>query len=125
MKLTPGARLQAAEAAIQHAVAVKINLSAIGRFQKPIVVIGLQHTNRGHRPLLVLLHLPLHQPDIVLQHPAGTLERIVDREYRIAVALILMRRTSDIDLMPTGQLKMDSDFIRPAASTVRPPFMPS
>ena len=69
---------QAGKAGIEHAVAVKIDFSAIRRFEKAEFAGRVEPRHPGHGFTFVLLHLPLQEASMVLQPPACSPECIVD-----------------------------------------------
>jgi hypothetical protein len=113
-----GADREAVKAAVKHAVAVKIDLAAVGRLQEAELARRVEPGHRADRLVLVLLDLPLELSDLVLQLTAGALERIVQSKAPLAMALIGPRRPVDMDLASIGQRKVNIDFMQSAGAVV-------
>ena len=59
-----------------------------------------------------------HPVDLILKLPPRALERVVEREREIGVALVGLRRTPDIDLASFRQSEPDVDLVEPAIAMV-------
>src|SRR6516162_8193703 len=65
-------------------------------------------------------HVALHPPHLVLQTPAGTLERMVHRKWEIGQSLIGRCRAADSDFPSVGQRQMNVDLVEAAAAMMGP-----
>ena len=104
--------------AVEHAVAMEIDLAAIARLQEAELAQLIEPHNGSGWLALVGLHLSLQLADLVLQLSARSLEGVVDRECQVGVPLVHLRGPSDIDLAPVGKLEPDMDLIETAGLMV-------
>src|SRR6516164_6247287 len=109
---------QVVECAVEHAVAVKIDLVAIGSFQKTELAGSIEVLDGPDRLTLVMLHLALHSTHMVLQLSSRVLEGIIDGELQIGMALVRRRRTRDIDFATVRKRQMNVHLIETAGAVV-------
>ena len=64
----------------------------------------------------VCLHVACHAVGLILQLPPRPLERIVEREAQVGVALVGLRRPPDIDLAAFRQSEPDIDLVESAVA---------
>ena len=99
------ARGQTGKGAVEHAVAMKIDLAAIAGFEESELAGRIEPRDRSDRLALVLLHLALEPARLILQPPARPLEGVVDRERQIGVALVRRRVRSTLTSRPLGSAR--------------------
>ena len=82
------AELQVLELCTSDAIAMKINLTAVGGGDEAVVPLGMQRGDRSMRRRLVLLDLALADASKILELPTGSLERVADRHMHVSCAAL-------------------------------------
>lgn len=100
------------KAAIEHAVLVKVNFPAIGSFEEAKAFGEIERDHCTNGLVFVSLDLSLHAADMILQAPPRPLERIVDGEIHICIAVVLLRRARNVDLPTIWQGESDVDLVK-------------
>ena len=106
------------KAVVEHAVAMKVDLPAIARFQEPEFAGIIQPRDGSDWLVLVNLDLSLELASLVLKLPTRALEGIVDGERHIRMSLIVLRCVSHIDFAAARKCQMDVDLIEPARAVM-------
>jgi hypothetical protein len=75
-----GAHVQPREPSIQYAVAVKVDLTAIARFNKTEFTSWIEKRDRPNWLAFMVLHLTLQTANMILELPARSLEGIIEGE---------------------------------------------
>src|SRR3989337_516795 len=106
------------EPAVEDAVLVEINLTAIGGLKKSKSLVTVKLDDGADRLAFVQLDLPLQAAHLVLQLPTRTLECIADGENRIRMPFVQFRRASDVHFPAVRKRQVDVDFIKAAGAVV-------
>jgi len=109
-----GARGQPGKAAVEHAVAVKVDLAAVAGLEKSEFARGIETNDRSDRRPFVLLHHSLELANMNLQAPARPLEGVVDRKCQIGMPPVRLRSAADIDLPPVRQREVNIHLVKSA-----------
>ena len=109
---------QAGKGAIQHTVAMEIDLTAIGAFQEPELPGRIKPHHRSNRRRFMLLYLSLHSAYTLLQSAARPLERIVERKIKVGMPFVRRCGARDIDFPPVREREADVDLVKPASAVV-------
>jgi hypothetical protein len=64
----------------------------------------------------VLLDVPLHAVDLILQLPSRSLKCVIDREIQIGVPFVFLRGVVDIDFATAGKRQTDIHLLETAAA---------
>ncbi len=102
---------QTRKAAVEHAVAMKIDLAAIAGFEETELAGRIQPHDCSNRLAFVVLHLPLQAADMILQPTTCPFESVVDGERQIGMPLVRLRGASDIDVSAVRERQTDVDLI--------------
>ena len=84
---------------------MKIDFLAVGCLEEAEFAGWIEPRDGCDRRPVMMLHLPLRAARLILQLPAGALERVVDGKIQICAPFIRRRRVFDIDLAPVGKRK--------------------
>src|SRR5271163_259456 len=109
-----GAGTQAGKAAVEHAVAMKIDFAAVAGFQETELAGRIEPRHRSDRRAIVLLHQALQPANVILQPPLCALEGVVDGKGQIGVPLVRLRDAADIDFPTVGERQADIHFVESA-----------
>src|SRR6516162_232499 len=104
-----------AECAVEHAVAMKIDLVTVRGLQESELAGRVDGLHGRDRLTFVLFHLRLQTADLILQPSSCMLEGIIDGKPKIGVALVRRRRAPDVDFATIRARKMNVDLIKTAS----------
>ena len=96
----PRTEAQFRKVAVEHAVAMKIDVTSPSGVSSTPKSFSSRVTSRGLRRMH--FDLPLQLARLILKLAPGAFERIVESKINVAMALVGARRTVDIDLLVIG-----------------------
>jgi hypothetical protein len=108
------------EPAIGNAVAVEVDLVAVGGQDETAIALGEE---AGDAPMLgdrVQLHLAAPLANMIFEHPAGGVEGVANRDIDILMRVVRRRIAADCDLA-AGNFEVDADPEQIALTAARVP----
>ena len=97
------------EATIRDAVAMEIDLVAVGAQDETAILLGEEARDPpviGHG---VHLDIPASLANVILEQPAGSIESIADRDIDVLMRMVRRGITADDDLV-TGDIQVDANL---------------
>lgn len=95
-------RLELIECIGKHTVSMKINLVAIGGLDEAELARGVDVGDRAYRLRLMVLGFTLQLPHLILKLASRPLERVIDSEMDVCVALVPRVEVIDGDHFAIG-----------------------
>ena len=96
---------------------VEVDLAAIGRLDEAVACEWKDPRHSSLAPCAMLLHGSTQTPHVILEPPAGRIERITERHIDVFVGVILGMVAVDHDL-PAGHHEIDSHRIESSLTLV-------
>jgi len=112
------AHLQAREPVVQDAIAMEIDLLTIARLDESELARRIEPYNRSDGGCLVVLGLPLHTANLILQLPPCVFKGIVDRECKIGVPFVPGRCPLYVHLAAVWKQQPNMDLVKSACSVM-------